>query len=316
MSDFATLWDDAGASAETQAAEQALETAKVATAGLWPFLALATDEVEFGQRLDLASDRITAAASRAGANPTDLVAAYTRQFNLLAEARQVTAASTCAHCGHASTRHSDGAQCHCGCSTFIAGQKTSAIEDVCPACGKPSDPNDPQGMCPDHTHLSQPYPHQVASPHTDADDGYEGTGSGRYASIKQALEEGVDPLEWLEEVAPPGPGTPEKPGGHTTTNEQITPGSPDETPDFNRPEAGRRPFDRQGRWFGKNPQAQQAPAAPAPDPLAGRAACPNCNTRQTAAMPQPGYHKCWNCSGVFKAAVMVRPPFSGRPATA
>lgn len=313
MSDFTTLWDEAGASAEAQAAAQALETAKVASAGIWPFLALAADEVEFGQRLDLAGDRITTAAAKAGASEVDLVAAYTRQFNLLTEARTQAAASTCAHCGHASTRHSDGAQCHCGCSTFVAGQKTSAFADTCPACGQASDPSDPQGMCPGHTHLSQPYPHQVASPHSGADDDYEGTGTGRYASIKQALEEGIDPLTWLE-AEDGGPGVPEKPGGHTTTNEQITPGSPDETPDFNRPEARRRPFDRQGRWFGKNPPAQQV-QAPAPDPLAGRATCPGCGDRKTAPMPtQPGLHKCWNCDGLFRAAAMVRPPFPGRPA--
>lgn len=51
------LWTEASRDLEAEEADQRMTRAKVATASLWPFLALAQSESEFDHRLALASDR-------------------------------------------------------------------------------------------------------------------------------------------------------------------------------------------------------------------------------------------------------------------
>lgn len=108
--EFASVWDEAGSSVEAEIAQRSLAQAKVASASLWPFLALAKDSAEFGQRLDLVGDDLSTAASAHGVEPTDLVAAYTREYRLLAESRKVAYGDPdgtqygaqgdhCPHCG-------------------------------------------------------------------------------------------------------------------------------------------------------------------------------------------------------------------------
>lgn len=60
MDDYAGLWDMASTDLEREARSLRLTTAKVAVAGVWPFLALARSGAEFSHRLALVDDHITA----------------------------------------------------------------------------------------------------------------------------------------------------------------------------------------------------------------------------------------------------------------
>ena len=91
MSDFTSVWDEAGHSAEADAHMHALAMAKAESMSVWPFLAMAQDSAEFDQRLGLAGDTITAAASAHGVSVEALGEVYHREFGLLTEARRVTA---------------------------------------------------------------------------------------------------------------------------------------------------------------------------------------------------------------------------------
>jgi hypothetical protein len=245
MTDFTSLWDDAGAAAETEAAERRLATAKVASASLWPFLSRSADLDEFGARLNLVEEDLTKAASAGGVSVADLVTTYTRQFGLLAEARKATAASQCA-CGHASLHHADGGACpDCGCKQFRAARTAAKGPNQaghCDYCEEPSShltPTKGNGwLCPD----CEPELGDNSSQWDEHGERKDGRGhpdwrpyyTDHLASIKQALQEGQDPLEWLEGEG--GVGQPEKVGGHSEGGEQTT-------PDANQPLASRKQAD-------------------------------------------------------------------------
>jgi hypothetical protein len=135
MTDFVSVWDEAGYSVEAEAAQRALARAKTASASIWPFLALAQDAAEFGQRLDLAGDTLTKAASDHQVDVVDLVAAYTREYGLLVEAHKTAADSTHSECPNhpgQSFNKSTG-DCSCGSnhhrwanSNNPGGQKSSS----------------------------------------------------------------------------------------------------------------------------------------------------------------------------------------------
>jgi hypothetical protein len=364
MTDFTSVWDEAGRSAEAESTLRALANAKVASAEIWPFLALAKDSAEFGQRLDLAGDTLTAVAAQHGVPVTDLVAAYTRQYTLLAESRTKSVASQCANCGHASLAHSDGAQCHCGCSSFIAGktagkvpdsfkehQFTKADDDADDAIEGADDDDTTKESSKKTAFEGRPSSHHEQAVDDDEsvedddedeeneerkghfEDGDEDdderdsvTRDARYMEngqwfrrkpqtdltsqyyarlghIKKALDEGVDPLAWIEGENG-GVGQPEKPIEHDTETDfslgySEVPAGPPTT-------ASHHPFAHQA-WFGKSKPEPEEPV----DLMAGRPPCPG-GHRETAPMRDgSGKHKCFQCDSVFtpKNATGSRHPF-------
>lgn len=92
MSDFASVWDDASASAEQAQQERAITTARVASRAFWPFLAAAQSEGEYAHRAALAEDRIAAAASAGGVDVATLSESLKADWVALHEARRVEAA--------------------------------------------------------------------------------------------------------------------------------------------------------------------------------------------------------------------------------
>ena len=374
--EFTSVWDDAGDSAETEATMRALATAKAASADIWPFLAMAQDVAEFGQRLDLAGDTLTAAASAHGVPVIDLVTAYTREFALLAEARK-TAAHGAEHLqehqfgGADSDSDSDSdSDCDCKDGDCNCGDDDSDDSDGDDDSDDDSDSDsdsddDSDGDDDDDSgsdsDSGNPFAKKESSRHTAASEGY-GDGNGQegkswqqeqgitrvgpngkvvsdggaedqsqetdartpdqkyrdagnyyredspgdvtsknfnmFSSLKVALEEGQDPLEWIEQETEAGQGTPEV---------KVKDGL-----DLPLAVGSRHPFsNKQAGWFGK-----ESESAPAADPLAGRETCPN-GHRETKSFgqdigPQQGQHKCFTCDSVFTPGKTAasRHPFS------
>jgi len=244
MNDFTSVWDDAGDSAEAQVAQRALANAKVASSGVWPFLALAKTDVEFGQRLELAQDKIFAAASANAVPVADLVAVYTREFGLLREARKTASCDECdrSDSGLCGTHKEEGRE-SLQDNGYLPGSKnasgaTQAEHDRRTDLSTKVGPLTPfekaelerlRAKGPLNQGGSDEIPGDDDSDDRTADERYGDTkwddhygrdGAdqaddfySRFSSLKTALEEGQDPLEWLEEEAG-APGAPEKAGGH------------------------------------------------------------------------------------------------------
>lgn len=125
-----SLFSEAARDYEAEAAERrtALVRATVKEE-IFPFLAMAASDAEYGHRKALAADRLHAIARRCETSVKDVESAADRMYRLLAQARrnqmrearleQRTAAMQCGNCGHGSVDHSEGLQCHsCGCTNF------------------------------------------------------------------------------------------------------------------------------------------------------------------------------------------------------
>jgi len=91
MADFASVFDEAGDSAERAQADRAMAVAKEASAGIAGFLFQAQSPDDLGHRIALAEDDLLKAAAQGGISVHALVAEHTRSFDLLMEARHTTA---------------------------------------------------------------------------------------------------------------------------------------------------------------------------------------------------------------------------------
>jgi hypothetical protein len=275
MTEFVSLFEEPGAAVEAEAAERRMANAKVASATVGNYLLGASDPVEFGQRLDLVQADLVRVASATGVEVTDLAGEYQRQHGLLVTARkQATrkqATAECA-CGHSSLHHADGGRCPtCGCEQFravaqAAKDPNAYLDHMCPGCGRPGNFSGPENSCPscakdaaDYADRNRPDDDRWQDDDTDDRTAYERYGDsgpsyrdagddqddwygGHYSSLKTALEEGQDPIAWLEGAAP-GLGTPEKPGGHTETNEASeAPSAAQQAQATRQRPRGRNPF--------------------------------------------------------------------------
>lgn len=302
MPDFYSVWDEAGGAAEQAEADRRMAVAKEASRGAQEFLFLATSEADFDNRVALVSDTLSKAAAAGGVPVEALVAEHRRGVTLVLEAKTAAMPPDPGLVNEVYGGQGVNRECPtCNGARAIPAQGHESFAEVsngqvrCPSC------HGHGVVAPRQTDLTEP------ERYTDPGDAQDAWYGGDYlASLKTALAEGQDPLEWLEQEG--GQGQPEVEGGHTTGNEQTTPNQ-------NR-EAGLRPFVEETvpaasrkqatvkeafDWLRKNPAttAPAAPAAPAEDPLAGRAQCP-CGSRMTAPMGGGSdKHKCWNCETVF-----------------
>jgi len=80
------LWSEASRDLDAERHTLALETAKAASTGTWAFLAMATSQTEFEDRLALAGERIQTVAAEAGVDEEELKSVFAQRFALLAEA--------------------------------------------------------------------------------------------------------------------------------------------------------------------------------------------------------------------------------------
>lgn len=292
MNDFATVWHDAGDTAEAEQAQRALATAKQASVGVQQFLFLAKSREEFGHRVALAEDRLLQAAVDSGVSVEALLGEYEREFGLLMEAAasaepEQKVAAMPPDWGLMHESDDNGPRTCPGChgSRAVPAQGHESYHEVsngqvrCPTCAG-------HGVLPQRqSDVGEPLPY--SDPGDAQDDWYKGD---YLASLKTALQEGQDPLLWLEQEGA-GEGQAEKPS--EAGIEALEGGKAEAT----KKEA----FD----WLKK-----EQPAAPAADPLAGRAQCPGCGTRTTKAMPDDsGMHKCFQCDGLFhpKTGMVTRP---------
>jgi hypothetical protein len=78
--EFTSLWDEAGATAEQDAADRRFTAARVACAPVWGFLAAAKSREEFGNRFALVEDRVRYAADEHGADFRALAASLAEDF--------------------------------------------------------------------------------------------------------------------------------------------------------------------------------------------------------------------------------------------
>lgn len=80
------LWSEASRDVDAERRARNLEMAKAASQGTWEFLALAQSPEEYGDRVALAVDRITAVAAESGVPVEELVGVFDHRFALLMEA--------------------------------------------------------------------------------------------------------------------------------------------------------------------------------------------------------------------------------------
>jgi hypothetical protein len=260
--EFTSVFDEASRDHEAEDLLVRQAAARAETQGVWPFLALAQSEDEFGHRLALAEDRLSAIASRHGLSYEDVTAPLREGFAVLHP--KAAAGETCRNCGHANPPHRKGGLCSvCGCESFQPRTHTSAIQPVeaakgghayqdnswgstCKNCGM--DKPEPGEWVPDCSTVSggfgDPSRKKAISGLTPFDE--------RIATLHVALVEGQDPLGWLEDASAPatptrhdttehllgntpvaldqamsqggGTGTPENPGGHSKTQKTTARG--------------------------------------------------------------------------------------------
>ena len=95
MTDFSTLWDHAGDTAEREAADRAMHYAVAQATPVSEFLFQATNEADLDNRLALADDRFAAAAAAHGVERDALVQHFRAEASLVLEAK-ASAAKTAA----------------------------------------------------------------------------------------------------------------------------------------------------------------------------------------------------------------------------
>lgn len=123
-----SLFEEAARDYEAEAAERRAALVRAAVKEeVFPFLAMAASEVEYGHRRALAAESLERIAVRCGASVAEVGDVADRMYRLLAQARQGqpqvrlerTAAMVCGNCDHASVDHSEGLSCNtCGCANF------------------------------------------------------------------------------------------------------------------------------------------------------------------------------------------------------
>lgn len=81
------LWSEASRDFDAERQARNLEMAKAASEGIWAFLALAQSPEEYGDRVALAADQLSATASATGVEVAELVGIFDQRFALLTEAK-------------------------------------------------------------------------------------------------------------------------------------------------------------------------------------------------------------------------------------
>lgn len=254
--EFISVFDEASRDHEAEDLATREAAARVDAQEVWPFLALAASAEEFGHRLALAEERLSAIASRHGLTYEDVTAPLREGFAVLHP--KEAGGESCRNCGHANPPHRKGGLCSvCGCESFqpgTHGSRQAAREKYCDYChGKGSD--DEGGTCPGCKGTGYGPVHGTSRAeaakekycdycHGKGSDseggtcsGCNGTGYGpvhgtsraesslnpfdeRIASLHVALVEGQDPLGWLADES--APATPTR---HDTT-EHLVGGNP------------------------------------------------------------------------------------------
>lgn len=132
-----SLFDEASRDHDAEAAERRTALVRIAVQhGAMPFLALASDEAEYGHRKALMAERLSTIAAQCEASVAEVEDTADRMYRLVLATRQRgaegllrTAAMQCAACQHGSVDHSEGLQCpQCGCANFTPQAKTAARE--------------------------------------------------------------------------------------------------------------------------------------------------------------------------------------------
>lgn len=88
MDDY-SLWTEASRDVEAETALRSLTSARVRVAGTWPFLAAATDEGDFDNRLALVEAKIEEAADGTGTSPVVLAQSLRTDWQQLVASRKV-----------------------------------------------------------------------------------------------------------------------------------------------------------------------------------------------------------------------------------
>lgn len=142
MDTFASLFDEASRDIEAEGRDRIVTSAtQAATSQCWGFLSLAQSENEFGHRLALVEDRLTAIASEHGLSYEEVAAPLRNGFEAVLAAKEAgadpkapdlaseaaAAGARCANCGHMNPTHRKGGLCECGCDSYQPDSRTAAI---------------------------------------------------------------------------------------------------------------------------------------------------------------------------------------------
>jgi hypothetical protein len=187
--EFISVFDEASRDHEAEASLRSLTAAQVEAQALWPFLALARSEEEFGHRLALVNDRLEAISDRHGVSMDDLTEQYRTAFKeavlapKAADLEAEAAGVRCRNCGHSNPPHKQGGECsQCGCESYAPRvQQRAAAKDRGPSY----DPSSVSDL-PLHDHSL----HRESQYTEGYDHGYAGEERKGYGSRDKAIAYG------------------------------------------------------------------------------------------------------------------------------
>lgn len=85
---YPSVWTEAGRDAEAEARARSLDQARAAVGEIWPFIALARSQAEYGHRKALVAERITTIASKTGTTVDDVSGILDRFYATLKQAEK------------------------------------------------------------------------------------------------------------------------------------------------------------------------------------------------------------------------------------
>lgn len=126
--EFTSALEFAGEDRESELALRARTAANVEAQSVWPFLALAQSEEEFGHRLALSDvqEHLATVAARHGVSVEEVSRPLVEGFKVVLAGRVEAASAVCANCGHSNPGHRDGGVCECGCKSYEPQAKTAS----------------------------------------------------------------------------------------------------------------------------------------------------------------------------------------------
>lgn len=176
--EFISMFEEPGQEVEAEARERVVTAAQVEAQEMWPFLALAQTEEEFGHRMALAEPNLTSIAAKHGVEVEVITDPFRKGFEAVLAGR-VEASPACQNCGHANPPHRKGGQCgSCGCDSYQPKARQASLEKQ--ADGQRGPSYNPQSLedLPLHEHgYNRQYQYSEGYDHGRAGTAYKGYGS-------------------------------------------------------------------------------------------------------------------------------------------
>lgn len=195
------LWSEASRDFDAERQARNLEMAKAASEGIWAFLALAQSPEEYGDRVALAADQLSATASATGVEVAELVGIFDQRFALLTEAKGNPFGDQDDDSDDDDDSDSDSSDSDDDSDDDDSDDDAYDDSDTGDGADDVDDQTDPDGDGDkDNADNSSAGKDQDPDQDEDTDDGkakgISPWSSRRYASIAARIAAGEDPLTW------------------------------------------------------------------------------------------------------------------------